>query len=291
MIVFVDVDGVCADLGTEWLARYNHDYDDNLTIEQITGWDMVPHVRQECGERIYDYLRDPRIYDNVKPLPDAQMGVRVLRELGHDVIFATSTPPEVAGRKYYWLVENGFIPAPSLHPKDYIELSDKRFLRGDILIDDGPHNVQSFVGCGILFDRPHNHYFTEWPMRARDWSDIIHNFDYDSVPAGSHITEIKRPAQSRAFREIVDSMYQVHLSKNADYSPANILGTGEVGLMTRVWDKVARLMNLMGFKVEIASFNYTQPSVPKCEAIDDTILDLANYAVIWQIYRQGKWGK
>ena len=106
-----------------------------------------------------------------------------------------------------------------------------------------------------------------------------------------HPTEIARPEQVEAFREIIEKMYVTHLEKNFDYSPANILGTGEPGLMTRVWDKVARLMNLMGFKIEIASSRYEQPCQPKNESIDDTILDLAVYAIIWQIYRQGKWGK
>jgi len=61
--------------------------------------------------------------------------------------------------------------------------------------------------------------------------------------------------------------------------------------MTRVWDKVSRLMNLMGFKIEISSSVYTAPQAPKNESIEDNLLDLSVYSIIWQLYRAGTWGK
>lgn len=113
---------------------------------------------------------------------------------------------------------------------------------------------------------------------------------YPEIPP-HHITEDKRPQQAARFIDTVMRMYRVHLDKNADYSPANIMGTGEIGLMTRTWDKIARLMNLMGFRVEVAQSKFEHPTAPKNESIDDTIMDLAVYAIIWQLYRKGAWGK
>ena len=104
-----------------------------------------------------------------------------------------------------------------------------------------------------------------------------------------HITEQKCPNQTQEFKAILKRMYDVHLDKNADYSPQNILGTGMVGLTTRMWDKMARLMSLEGFN--IATGEYKGEREAKNESVDDTLLDLANYAVIALIYRQGKWGK
>jgi len=113
---------------------------------------------------------------------------------------------------------------------------------------------------------------------------------YPEIPP-HHITEQKRPLQAAHFIHTIMRMYRVHLDKNADYSPANIMGTGEIGLMTRTWDKIARLMNLMGFRVEIEQSSFEQPAKPKNESIDDTIMDLAVYAIIWQLYREEAWGK
>ena len=113
---------------------------------------------------------------------------------------------------------------------------------------------------------------------------------YPNMPE-KHPTEIKRPQQVAAFIDTIMRMYRVHLDKNADYSPANILGTGQVGLVTRLWDKMARLMNLTGFQIEISEATFTTPIDPKCESLDDTGLDLANYGVIFDIHRKGAWGK
>lgn len=106
-----------------------------------------------------------------------------------------------------------------------------------------------------------------------------------------HPTEINSPEQCKSFLETVMQMYRVHLDKNADYSPANILGTGEIGLVTRLWDKCARLMNLTGFRMNIQSSSFTMPKVPKSESIDDSYLDLAVYAIIGLLLRRGQWGK
>jgi|WetSurMetagenome_2_1015567.scaffolds.fasta_scaffold00049_13 hypothetical protein len=115
-------------------------------------------------------------------------------------------------------------------------------------------------------------------------------YEYPSVPESKHLTEIRSPNQAQAFRELLGKMYRVHLQKNADYSPANIAGTGEVGLATRMWDKMARLMNLSGFNLEVKLLNFSQPKEPKNESIEDTLMDMAVYALINLLYRAGKWG-
>jgi hypothetical protein len=113
---------------------------------------------------------------------------------------------------------------------------------------------------------------------------------WDAVPE-MHVTEVKNPKQAKAFRLLIGQMYRTHLRKNADYSSANILGTGEIGLVTRLWDKMARIMNLEGFTLNIASMSYGQPKEAKNEPIADTFMDMAVYAVIALLYRAGKWGR
>lgn len=109
---------------------------------------------------------------------------------------------------------------------------------------------------------------------------------------GLHPTEIHCPKQAKAFAEIVGKMYRTHLRKNADYSPANILATGEVGLVTRLWDKIARLLNLTGFRFSITDAGRFESSrEPSNEAIEDTYEDAAVYSVIGLLLRKGVWGK
>lgn len=106
-----------------------------------------------------------------------------------------------------------------------------------------------------------------------------------------HPTEVKCPEQAKAFAEITGKMYRTHLRKNADYSPANILLTGEVGLVTRLWDKVARLLNLTGFDVKVDVGTFRAPKVAQNEPIEDAYEDAAVYAIIGRLLRAGKWGR
>lgn len=99
----------------------------------------------------------------------------------------------------------------------------------------------------------------------------------------------KSPNQVHEFLKIINKMFRVHLKKNQDYSSFNILCTGEIGLMTRVWDKVSRLMNLIGFNIMTGKLDNSNKS-PQNESVDDSILDLSVYSIIWQILRKGKWG-
>lgn len=125
-----------------------------------------------------------------------------------------------------------------------------------------------------------------------DYASELHMpiYYYPHIPP-LHPTEVRCPEQSKGFREIMGQMLRLHAKKNADYSPMNVLMTGEVGLITRLWDKTARLLSLNGFRAEISKATYTAPTEPANESIDDSYLDLAVYSVIGLLLRLGKWGK
>src|SRR2546430_620193 len=105
-----------------------------------------------------------------------------------------------------------------------------------------------------------------------------------------HPTEQNYPLQTARFREILDEMYQVHLDKNRDYSPINILGVGIVGIVTRIWDKTSRICSLLGWNLQTGEFSSERKSVND-ESIEDNLKDLGIYSIIARIYREGKWGK
>lgn len=104
-----------------------------------------------------------------------------------------------------------------------------------------------------------------------------------------HPTEQKYPEQCKMFKEITDRMYALHLDKNHDYSPVNMLATGLDGAVVRLWDKIARIMNLCGF--DILKGTRTEIKDPKNESLEDSFFDSANYSIIALILRAGKWGK
>ena len=68
---------------------------------------------------------------------------------------------------------------------------------------------------------------------AQPHGDVAFLYTLDDDPATLHPTEATSPRQVHEFINVIMRMYRIHLNKNADYSPSNILGTGEIGLTTQ----------------------------------------------------------
>jgi hypothetical protein len=80
---------------------------------------------------------------------------------------------------------------------------------------------------------------------------------------------------------IVNHLLQTLYDKHKDYGPMNIAGApgGPMnGLRVRMYDKLARLNNLLD-----------TGDTPKYESIEDTLLDLANYAIIGLLVQRNQW--
>lgn len=170
-VILCDVDEVCADLMTEWVRRYNARWDDTLRPEDITDWDIVRFVKPECGSKVYNELRSgDDIYQGVEPIPGALEGIRELRRTAR-VVFVTSCVAGSTDNKMRWLFRHGFLPREKT-PRDFIAARDKALVRGDILIDDAPHNVSAFPGRTILFSQPHNRAVAH-SARANGWTDVV----------------------------------------------------------------------------------------------------------------------
>lgn len=78
---------------------------------------------------------------------------------------------------------------------------------------------------------------------------------------------------------ICKELNETYKKKNADYGDSVgelYAKLGDITLLTRISDKYNRLMNLLDPKKE-GEVNY--------ESVDDTILDMANYCIIWLIER------
>ena len=80
---------------------------------------------------------------------------------------------------------------------------------------------------------------------------------------------------------ILNELAKIMYKKHADYGPMNIAGApgGPMnGLRVRMYDKLARLNNLVD-----------KGDTPNNESIEDTLLDLANYAIIGLLVQRGQW--
>ena len=169
------MDGVVADLHTEWLNRYNHDYSDTLKPGDITMWDISRFVKPECGAKIWSYLHDPTLYDTMAPVDGALAGIKSIRAAGIRVVFVTSANTVQSGQKLFWLARHGFLELlyKSVSP-DYVVAHDKSLMRADYMLDDHRGNLDAFKPYGktLLFSQPHNIVCETgmgWHERVWDW--------------------------------------------------------------------------------------------------------------------------
>lgn len=84
--------------------------------------------------------------------------------------------------------------------------------------------------------------------------------------------------------EVYEQLSRVLVSKQLDYGPGNINnapGGAMNGILVRMNDKMERLKNL----------TYHSEGDPLNESIHDSLVDIANYAVIAMMVRNGSWPK
>ena len=166
--IAIDMDEVMADSVAEHLARYNRDYDDNITKADLHGkwiWDVVSLDRHP---RLEEYLRSDDFFDVLEVMADAPRVLRLLQQ--HYEVFIASAAMEVPtsfNAKYRWL-ERHF---PTIPATNIVFCGDKSILRADYLIDDNPRQLRRFSGTGILYDAPHNAAVTGF-QRVHNWLEI-----------------------------------------------------------------------------------------------------------------------
>lgn len=180
MNIICDVDGVVADLHTPWLQRYNERSGDKLTQKMITSWKISDFVLPEWKQKIFDILREPDLYNDVQPYPQALDGVCFLRDQDHRVIFTTSCVKGMADQKWEWLERHEFLPKRYSH-HDLVVTADKSLLHGDLIIDDSLDHVKAFKGDkAMLYVQPwnsRNAFISNKPTWfAENWGHIVKLF-------------------------------------------------------------------------------------------------------------------
>lgn len=167
----VDLDSTLNNLEEVWIQRYNQDYDDNLTVENMIDWDPTKYVKPECGIKIFDYLKEPGFFRNLDIKPHGRDVMEFLHD-HFDVYIVTSSHPKTVGDKWDWVEQHlPFIPS-----KNFIPLHEKHLFDIHYLVDDGPHNFEKFKGTGILIDMPHNRHVRNRYIRVNSLLEVKRYF-------------------------------------------------------------------------------------------------------------------
>jgi 5'-nucleotidase len=168
--VWIDLDSVIYDLHTPWLSQHNAEYPNHiLRIEDHKGWDAQKACNDvNCGANIYSYFNKPETWLNGKPIDNCvEVIERWQQEDIADIGILTTTPNALAAQlKLQWI--NQYLPTI----KDVIIVNGhlKHLIVGDVLIDDGIHNLENFNGLKILYNQSWNQDSNF--VRANNWTEV-----------------------------------------------------------------------------------------------------------------------
>ena len=85
-------------------------------------------------------------------------------------------------------------------------------------------------------------------------------------------------------RDVMQELGDLLIKKHRDYGPKNISNSpygATQGLVVRMWDKIARIVNLS------KQGNVTAENEP----LEDSFKDIANYGIIGLLVLRGKWDR
>ena len=145
--IILDYDDVLVECNSRAVALLNMELGTSYTIEDISDWGNSNGGG--IDERV-KYFHDPDFVLAQRPHRGAVKLVKTLQTFG-EVFICTAVPPLVAGARITNILKN----FPMIPPENIIVGNRKDLVHGDILLDDGFHNlVNANVTYPVLFRKP-----------------------------------------------------------------------------------------------------------------------------------------
>ncbi len=163
--LLVDMDGVLADVYSQFIAYEEIESGAKLTRESLAGkeeYQAFPNGRKHVNTT--GFFRNAPLMDGC---------VDVLKQLNEKyalfIVSAAMEFPNSLIEKHAWLAEH----FPFINWQQIVFCGSKTVVQGDIMIDDHYKNLDHFNGQTILFTQPHNFgHDNRNHTRVETWNDI-----------------------------------------------------------------------------------------------------------------------
>lgn len=171
LTILCDADDTIQELTFHWLAELNRKYNYNVRKEDIKSWDITKAYPNLTPDEVLEPLYRNEFWKRTTPIDGSAYYLKKLIEDGHDVFVVTASNPETFEAKKRKLIEM----FPFLSREQIIRENNKQTIFGDVLIDDGVHNLIGGKYIKILFNQPSNAEFREENYditRVYSWKEI-----------------------------------------------------------------------------------------------------------------------
>ncbi|WCT10217.1 5' nucleotidase, NT5C type [Mucilaginibacter jinjuensis] len=165
--IAIDMDGVLADVETQWLNWYERDFGIKMTKDQLAGKTEETAFPEKGMMR--KYVLTPGFFSTLPLMEGAQEAIKTLSEKFEIYIVSAAMEfPLSLPEKLEWL--NTHFPAISW--KNIIFCGDKSIINTDYMIDDHLKNLDNFKGKTIMFHAFHNVSYNHH-QRANNWQEVV----------------------------------------------------------------------------------------------------------------------
>lgn len=174
LTILVDMDDTIENLSEAWVAYLNNRYGTSVSVSDISSWDISQAFPTLSKSEIYGALKETELWGAVKPLPGAVKYLKKLVEDGNEVFIVTASHPDTVEAKMNLVLFQYF---PFIPYQNVIISSRKQMISGDILIDDGVHNLGGKY-MGMLFTANHNRTVSDDELselnavRVNNWKEV-----------------------------------------------------------------------------------------------------------------------
>ncbi len=182
MTILVDMDDTIEKLLEALVKKANEQFHRNASVDDVTDWSIVCAFPGIAKREILDFMCEPGFWEGVKPIPGAAEALKHFMDEGHEVYIVTATESEHVEGKIKNVLFRYF---PFLSWEQVIITSRKQMIRGDVLIDDGIHNLEGGDYRKILFTAPYNKDYdaeANGMIRVRTWDEIVRIIDGTECP-------------------------------------------------------------------------------------------------------------
>lgn len=175
MKILLDQDQILCKWTERIVEWYNQDYGTKLTREDIKGWNISEYLGPQGRDFMRSCMRWPEFYTRLDPIEGAIEGVKSLIADGHDVRIVTAVPASAAiayHGKQQWIRDH----MPFFDLDHFVALKKKNELKGDLLFDDGAHNLSAAMAekdrIVVAMDCPWNQG-AEAHHRVKSWREFV----------------------------------------------------------------------------------------------------------------------
>ncbi len=165
--IAIDMDGVLADVETQFLNWYEPDYGIKVPKENLIGVSEGDAFPDKGAVR--KFVTAPGFFRTLPLMQDAVESVLSLME-DYEVYIVSAAMefPQSLAEKYEWLKEH----FPFIGWKHIVFCGDKSIINTDYMIDDHCKNLDFSKGETIMFSAGHNANYTHH-TRANNWKEVV----------------------------------------------------------------------------------------------------------------------